>query len=79
MTRPNLPPLPNGVKTMHDDQAASCYGSWLLDVARLSGEAGIDYAIGDGWPGTKAQRLLMHESHIETARNEAIQLASWGL
>ena len=74
----NLPKPPDGLKVMSNVQAASVLGEWLLDVARTRGEAGLDYAIGKGWPGNAAQRGLMPESHITAARNEAIQRASWG-
>lgn len=71
-----LPPLPSGVTTMHDDQAASCYGSWLMDVARKCGEPAIDRVLTQDWPGTKAQRLRLAEGQIEAARNQARQIAS---
>ena len=78
MTNPNLPAPPSGLKTMRNVQAASVLGEWLMDVARLRGESALDFALTIGWPGTKEQRALMPEAHITSARNEAIQRASWG-
>ena len=69
-------PTPPKTKHLHDDQAASVLGSWLLDVARQCGEPAIERALAQDWPGTKAQRLILAEGHIETARNEARQLSS---
>jgi hypothetical protein len=74
----NLPKPPDGLKVMSNVQAASVLGEWLMDVARLRGEAGLDFAIGAGWPGSAVQRKLMPESHITAARNEAVQMRSWG-
>lgn len=73
MTLP-LPPAPSDVKSIPADLARSLLGEWLMKVARQCGEPSIDRALGKDWPGTKEQRALLHDTHIELARNEARQL-----
>jgi hypothetical protein len=69
----NLPKPPDGLKVMSNVQAASVLGEWLMDVARLRGEPALDRVLGPDWPGTKAQRAMLADGHIEKARNEARQ------
>jgi hypothetical protein len=57
-------------------RGADLLAAWLLKVARKCGEPALDRAINGEWSGTADQRRLLHPMHIETARNEARQLAS---
>lgn len=75
----NLPKPPDGLKVMNNVQAAGVLGEWLMDVARLRGVEGLDFAIGQGWPGNAQTRKMLPDSCITAARNEAIQRASWGI
>ena len=74
MTTLTLPPPPAGVQSLPGAQVGPL-AEWLLHVARKCGEPALDHALSAGWPGTAQQRQNI-EPHVESARNEARQVAS---